>query len=130
MTTHLIVYQPVSIKRELFIMNSSLREQSSNKIVYLDILSFKRCSRMKRPEFRRDGKKLLHDNVSAHRTQIITQYLDKCSVTVLQHLSYSPHLMFYNVLFLPKTKNYLKNKDFGMKQRLRLQQWMRYSFKE
>lgn len=34
--------------------------------------------------------------------------------------------MSCDVYFFPRLKIYLKDKDFGMKQRLRLQRWMRY----
>lgn len=66
-----------------------------------------------RPEYRDKAKlRLVHDNAPAHRSSVITDYLDQNGIVTLKHSPYSPDLAGCDYFLFPKIHLALKGKYF------------------
>ncbi|EFN85578.1 hypothetical protein EAI_05626, partial [Harpegnathos saltator] len=67
-----------------------------------------------RPEYREPGSwRLLHDNVPFHCSSIVTNFLTKNQILLLQHLTYSSDLAPCNYFLFPKLYLAMKGKRFA-----------------
>ena len=61
---------------------------------------------------------ILHDNVSAHKTGAVTQYLSENRISTLPHPAYSPDLAPYDFWLFPKLKELLAGNKYTRAQDL------------
>ena len=85
-------------------------EQKINKEFYLEVLRRLRESvRQKQPEKWRDGDWILHhDDVPAHTSCLVQQFLAKRGTAQLQQPPYSPDLAPCDFFLFPRLKKVLK----------------------
>ena len=89
-------------------------EQTINKEFYLEVLQ-RLCEsvRRKRQEKWRDGDWILHhNNVPAHTSHLVQQFLAKHGTAQLQQPPYSPDLAPCDFFLFPKLKKVLKGHQF------------------
>ena len=88
--------------------------QTINKEFYLEVLRRLRESvRRKRPEKWQDGDWILHhNNVPAHTSHLVQQFLAKHSTAQLQQPPYSPDLAPCDFFLFPRLKKVLKGHRF------------------
>jgi hypothetical protein len=55
---------------------------------------------------------LLHDNAPGHRSVLVKVFLEKKSVTTLEHFPYSPYLAAADFCLFPRAKSALKGQSF------------------
>ena len=66
----------------------------------------------KRPRTGLRGVKLLHDNAPAHRSAVVTKYLQENNIETLPHPPYSPDLSPCDFWLNPHIKGYLRGRRF------------------
>ena len=72
----------------------------------------KKFYQKKRPKSGIRGIRLLHDNAPAHRSKLVTEFLDKECVVVLPHPPYSPDLSPCDFYLFPKLKKHLSGRRY------------------
>jgi len=84
--------------------------QTINKEIYVEVLRRLRVSfHRKRSEKWRDGNwNLHHDNVPAHTSHLVQQFLAKHGTAQLQQPPYSPDLALSDFFLFPRLKKVLK----------------------
>ena len=85
-----------------------------NSHYYLDVLK-RLCNRIRRVLPERWTEKdffLLHDNAPAHTAGIVTQFLARKQIPVLQHPPYSPDLAPCDFFLFPKLKLHMKGERY------------------
>jgi len=92
----------------------ALDGQTINKEFYMEVLRRLRESfHRKRPEKWWDGNWILHhNNVPAHTSHLVQQFLAKHGTTPLQQPPYSPDLTLCNIFLFPRLKKALKGHRF------------------
>ena len=89
--------------------------QTINGKFYCEVLRRLRENvRRKRPEMWKNGNWLLHhDNVPAHTSLVVREFLTKNNVTTVPHPAYSPDLAPCDFYMFPKMKLRLKGRRFA-----------------